>query len=303
MNSARVIVAGRELSLSNLEKVLYPETGFTKGEVIQYYSQIAAVLLPHVRNRPMTLKRYPNGVTGQFFYEKQCPSHAPSWVRSVPVRHSEGRTIDYCLVDDEATVVWLANLASLELHVSLSMADDLATPTSVVFDLDPGPPADIIDCCKVALAIRGVLDHFGLTAFAKSSGNKGMQLYVPLNRPVTYDETKAFSNAVARLLERQLPSQVVSRMAKELRRGKVFIDWSQNDEHKTTVAVYSLRARERATVSAPLAWDEIEAAATTGDGGLVVFDAQQVLGRVQKRGDLFAPMATLIQELPELTAS
>jgi bifunctional non-homologous end joining protein LigD len=302
VNSARVIVEGRELSLSNLEKVLYPETGFTKGEVIQYYSQIASVLLPHVRGRPMTLKRYPNGVNAPFFYEKQCPSHAPSWVHSVPVRsHSEGRTIDYCLVDDEATVVWLANLASLELHVSLSMAHDLAIPTSVVFDLDPGPPADIILCCRVALAIRGVLDHFGLASFAKSSGNKGMQLYVPLNRPATYEQTKAFSNAVARLMERQMPSEVVSRMAKELRRGKVFIDWSQNDEHKTTVAVYSLRARERATVSAPLAWDEIEAAATTGDAATIVVDAPRMLERVQKLGDLFAPMATLVQELPALS--
>ena len=297
-------MGGRELSLSNMEKVLYPAAGFTKGEMIQYYSQVAPALLPHVRSRPMTLKRYPNGVDAPFFYEKQCPSHAPSWVHSVPVRsHSEGRIIDYCMVDDEATVVWLANLASLELHVSLGLAHALESPTSVVFDLDPGAPADVILCCKVALAIRHVLDHLGLKSVAKTSGNKGMQVYVPLNRPATYEHTKAFALAIARLLERQTPGEVVSRMAKEVRRGKVFIDWSQNDEHKTTVSVYSLRARERPTVSAPLTWDEVERAAVTGDPSVVVFEASQVIERIQRLGDLFAPMATLAQELPALDAS
>ena len=301
MTSARVEVEGLELWLSNLEKVLYPETGFTKGEVIQYYREIAPAILPHVRGRAMTLKRYPNGVEAAFFYEKQCPSHAPDWVRTVPVTsHSDGRTIDYVLVDDIPTLVWLANLASLELHVSLSKADALDVPTSVVFDLDPGPPADIVLCCKVALALRDILDHFELTVFAKSSGSKGMQLYIPLNTPATYEQTKAFSNALARLLEKQMPGKVVSRMAKDLRRGKVFIDWSQNDEHKTTVAVYSLRARPHPTVSAPLLWDEVERAATMGNASHVTFEAPDVLRRFERDGDLFARMETLVQTLPTL---
>ncbi len=303
MSSARVEVEGRELSLSNLEKVLYPSTGFTKGEVIQFYSRIAPAILPHIQGRPMTLKRYPNGVDAQFFYEKQCPSHRPPWVHTTPVwSGSTSRTINFCLVDDVPTLVWLANLASLELHVSLSKASDLACPTSVVFDLDPGPPATAIECCRVALALRETLDHLGLRSFVKTSGSKGMQLYVPLNSTVTYDQTKAFSLTLARLLERQLPDLVVSKMPKDLRHGKVFIDWSQNDEHKTTVSVYSLRARERPTVSAPLHWGEVEAATVSEDLESVTFQANDVAARYERDGDLFAEMETLVQALPPVFA-
>ncbi|MGH9035978.1 MAG: non-homologous end-joining DNA ligase, partial [Acidimicrobiia bacterium] len=257
-----VDVDGRTLKLSNLDKVLYPEVGFTKGQVIDYYSRIAPVLLPHLTARPLTLKRYPNGVEAGYFYEKQCPSHRPPWVETAPVwsGHNQ-RTIDFCLVNNRPTLVWVANLASLELHTALHRAPELDRPDSVVFDLDPGDGAGVAECAQVALWLREALDHLNLESVVKSSGSKGLQLYVPLNTPVTYDATKSFSLALAQVLERAHPKAVVSNMAKELRKHKVLIDWSQNDEHKTTVSVYSLRARPRPTVSAPLQWEEVEAAA------------------------------------------
>ena len=295
-----VNVEGRELKLSNLDKVLYPAVGFTKGEVIDYYSRIAPVLLPHVRDRPLTLLRYPEGVEADHFYEKQCPSHRPPWVRTVevPSERSASKKINYCLADDLPTLVWLANLASLEVHPLLAHAGDVTRPASVVFDLDPGPPADVVACARVALVLREVLDDLGLASCPKTSGKKGMQMHVPLNTPVTYDRTKPFAHAVAQLLEKQQPKDVVSRMDKAVRKGKVFIDWSQNDEHKTTVAVYSLRARERPAVSTPLTWDEVEEAAATGDASRLDFDAAAVLARVDDRGDLYAPVAELEQDLP-----
>ena len=286
-----VQVEGRTLSLSNLTKVLYPAVGFTKGEVIDYYTRIAPALLPHLRDRPLTLKRYPNGVEAAHFYEKNCPSHAPDWVRKERVAQ-----IDYCVCDDLATMVWLANLADLELHPSLSLADDINRPTVMAFDLDPGPPAGLAECCEVAVLLRDTLAQLGLESFAKTSGSKGIQVYVPLNvDEVDYDHgTKRLSQALARHLEGAHPKLIVSQQRKELRRGKVLIDWSQNDEHKTTVCVYSLRARERPTVSTPLEWSELD------DPAALVFEAADVLDRVERHGDLFAPVVELEQELPSL---
>jgi bifunctional non-homologous end joining protein LigD len=286
-----VQVEGRSLSLSNLTKVMYPAVGFTKGEVIDYYTRVAPALLPHLRDRPLTLKRYPNGVEGGHFYEKNCPSHAPEWVRKERVDK-----IDYCVCDSLATLVWLANLADLELHPSLSLADDINRPTVMAFDLDPGPPAGLAECCEVGLLLRDALGQLGLESFAKTSGSKGIQVYVPLNVDgVDYDHgTKLLSQALARHLEAEHPKLIVSQQKKELRRGKVLIDWSQNDEHKTTVSVYSLRARECPTVSTPVRWSELE------DPAGLVFEAPDVLGRVERHGDLFAPVAELQQELPSL---
>jgi bifunctional non-homologous end joining protein LigD len=292
-----VEVEGRELSLSNLDKVMFPSVGFTKGQVIDYYTRIAPALLPHLRDRPLTLKRYPNGVEGGHFYEKQCPSHRPDWVRSEPVVLSS-KTIDFCICDDLQTLVWLANLADLELHPSLSKAPDAERPTLMAFDLDPGPGSGLAECCEVALILRQALGHLGLECFAKTSGSKGIQVYVPLNvEEVDYDTgTKRLSNALARHLESQNPKLIVSSQRKELRKNKVLIDWSQNDEHKTTVSVYSMRAREHPTVSTPLSWDEVE----QGDADALVFDTEGVLARVEQHGDLFAPVATLEQRLPDL---
>jgi bifunctional non-homologous end joining protein LigD len=291
-----VEVEGRRLSLSNLDKVMYPDVGFTKGQVIDYYTRVAPVLLPHLRDRPLTLKRYPNGVEGGHFYEKQCPSHRPDWVRSEPVELSS-KTIDFCVCDDLPTLVWLANLADLELHPSLSKVPEVARPTVMAFDLDPGPPAGIAECCEVALILRDALGRIGLECFAKTSGSKGIQVYVPLNvEDADYDNgTKPLSQALARHLEAEHPELVVSSQRKELRKGKVLIDWSQNDEHKTTVSVYSLRARERPTVSTPLDWDELEA----GRPEALVFEAADVLRRVEEH-DLFAPVVELEQPLPKL---
>jgi bifunctional non-homologous end joining protein LigD len=288
-----VEVEGRRLSLSNLDKVMYPEVGFTKGQLIDYYTRVAPAVLPHLRDRPLTLKRYPNGVDHQYFYEKRCPSHAPEWVRS-----EEASGINFCVCDDLPTLVWLANLADLELHPSLSLVDDILRPTVMAFDLDPGPPAGLAECCEVALILREALGHIGLECFAKTSGSKGIQVYVPVNvEDVDYDGgTKPLSKALARHLEGEHPKLIVSSQKKELRRGKVLIDWSQNDEHKTTVCVYSLRARERPTVSTPLDWAEVEG----GDPDALVFEADDVLARVEELGDLFAPVAELRQELPAL---
>jgi bifunctional non-homologous end joining protein LigD len=296
-----VDVLGRTLSLSNLDKVLYPAAGFTKGHVIDYYTRIAPAVLPHLEGRALTLKRYPNGVEGQFFYEKNAPSHRPEWVKTatIPIR-TDGRTIDFVLADDLPTLVWLANLADLELHTSLAKAADPRSPTILAFDLDPGPPATIVECARVALRLREVFEHLGLEAFPKTSGSKGMQVYVPLNVPATYAQTKGFSQALAQLLERRHPELVVSEMRKDLRPGKVFVDWSQNDEHKTTVAAYSLRARERPTVSTPLRWEEVEAVVGSEDPDELVFTSADVLERVAEHGDLFAPVEQLEQELPAL---
>lgn len=294
-------IEGKQLKLSNLDKVLYPAVGFTKGQVIDYIVRIAPVLLPHLNGRPLTLKRYPEGVDGMFFYEKSCPKHRPEWVQTAPIwSHGRNDYIQFCLAQDIPTLVWAANLADLELHTSLSRAKKIEEPTMMVFDLDPGPPADIVLCCQVAFWLRDIFDRFNLKAFPKTSGSKGLQIYVPLNTPVTYDETKGFSHALARLLEEEHPDLVVSEMKKTLRTGKIFVDWSQNDEHKTTVNVYSLRAKERPTVSTPVAWEEVEKCLKKKDANLLVFDSAQVLARVAKMGDIFEPVLTLKQRLPNV---
>jgi bifunctional non-homologous end joining protein LigD len=294
-------IQGRQLKLSNLEKVLYPAAGFSKQQIIDYYVRIAPAMLPHLKDRPLTRKRYPNGVDEEFFYEKNAPQHRPDWVKTVPI-WSEGnhRMVHYILANDLPTLVWLANLAAIELHPSLSLAKEVSCPTMMVFDLDPGPPANIVLCCKVGMWLREIFAHFGLQSFPKTSGSKGLQIYVPLNTPTTYDETKSFARALAQLLENDHPDVVVSDMKKKLRTGKVLVDWSQNDEHKTTVAVYSLRARERPTVSTPVTWEEVEQTLRKKDAGLLVFEAGQTVKRVEKLGDLFAPSLTLKQRLPDL---
>jgi bifunctional non-homologous end joining protein LigD len=295
-----VEVGGRQLTLSNLDKVLYPESGFTKGQVIDYYTRVAGALVPHLQGRPVTLKRYPNGVDSQFFYEKNCPKHRPPWVATTPVYAGrKNELMDYCVVDDLPTLVWMANLAALELHPSLSRGDEIQRPTMMVFDLDPGPPAALLECCQVALLLRDLLDRLGLQSVPKTSGSKGLQVYVPLNTAVTYDETKPFAHAIARLLEAEHPGRILSLMKKDLRTGKVFIDWSQNDEHKTTVSIYSLRARPHPTVSTPVTWDEVTEAADRHDAGALVFEAPAVLDRLAESGDLFEPVLTLEQSLPE----
>ena len=296
-------VQGKQLKLSNLEKVLYPATGFTKQQVIDYYVRIAPAMLPHLTGRALTRKRYPNGVDAEFFYEKNAPQHRPDWVKTAPI-WSEGnhRTVHYILADDLPTLVWLANLAAIELHPSLALAKDITCPTTMVFDLDPGPAANMVQCCQVGIWLREIFDHFGLQSFPKTSGSKGLQIYVPLNTPTKYEFTKTFAHALAQLLEQQHPQMVVSDMKKSLRAGKVFVDWSQNDEHKTTVAVYSLRARERPTVSTPVSWDEVEHALRKKDANRLVFEAPQTVSRVEKMWDLFAPVLKLKQRLPDLTA-
>ncbi len=296
---AELIVEGRTLSVSNLDKVLYPKDGFTKGELINYYIQIAPVLLPHLKDRPLTMKRYPDGVEGEFFYEKNCPLHRPSWVQTAKV-WSEGnqREMNYCLAQDLPTLVWAANLADIELHTSLSSKKAIARPTMMVFDLDPGAPADIVQCCQVGLWLRELLAGMKLKSWAKTSGSKGLQVYVPLNTAVTYEQTKELSHAIAEHLESEHPKVVVSKMAKALRKGKVFVDWSQNDEHKTTICVYSLRARDKPTASTPVTWEEVEETVKKKSAKRLVFRCEQTLARVEKMGDLFEQVTTLRQKLP-----
>ena len=296
-----VQIDGRTLSLSNLDKPMYPEAGFLKGHVIDYYTRISPVLLPHLRDRPLTLKRYPDGVQGPHFYEKQCPSHAPEWVQTTTVDSSRARDgkIRFCLAQDLPTLVWLANLADLELHTSLATAQDYSRPTVLAFDLDPGPPATIVECAEVALELRAIFAHLEMEAFPKTSGSKGMQVYVPLNTPVDYRQTSGFAKGLAQLLERRRRDLVVSEMSKALRKGKVFVDWSQNTEFKTTVCVYSLRALAQPTVSTPLLWEEVEAVTESGDPDDLVFTAPEVLERVAEHGDCFAGVVELEQRLPD----
>ncbi|HEV2953651.1 MAG TPA: non-homologous end-joining DNA ligase [Candidatus Dormibacteraeota bacterium] len=298
--SVEVQIEGRTLKLSNLDKILYPEVGFAKAQVVDYYTRIAPLLLPHLKNRPLTLKRYPNGVTEEFFYEKNCPKHRPDWVHTASIwSGGNARYMDYCTVDDLPSLVWVANLATLELHTSLSLGDDIERPRHLVFDLDPGPPATIVDCARVGLWVKEIFDSFGMESFAKTSGSKGLQLYVPLNGETNYEETKTVSYAIATTLAEQHPEHVVSLMRKDLRTNKVFIDWSQNDASKTTINVYSLRARENPSVSTPLTWDEVSDLLESGDPARSVFQAPELLARVEKLGDLFSPLLTLQQRLPD----
>ncbi|HJX33455.1 MAG TPA: non-homologous end-joining DNA ligase [Solirubrobacterales bacterium] len=299
----QVEVEGRELKLTNLDKVLYPKAGFTKGEMVDYYAKVAPAMVPHLAGRAVTLRRFPEGVEDMdaAFFEKRCPKHRPRWVKTARVEAGpHAGMIDFCVCDGLPTLVWMAQLASIELHPSLSLARAPTRPTVLAFDLDPGPPADIVDCCRVALRLRDMFGHFGVESFPKTSGSKGLQVYVPLNNKVHYETTKPFAKAIAQLLEKQTPDEVVSKMKKVEREGKVFVDWSQNHQRKTTIAVYSLRARERPTVSTPVTWDEVGRAVEKDDASSLVFEAADVLKRVEQHGDLFAPVLELQQKLPEL---
>jgi bifunctional non-homologous end joining protein LigD len=294
--SATVVTIGeRELSLSNLDKVLWPETGFTKGQMIDYYARVAPVLVPHLDGRAITLRRWPNGVAASSWFEKNCPSHRPPWLSTV-----EMGGISYCLLDEAAAVVWTANLAAIELHPTLAAAPDLDRPTFVVFDLDPGAPADVVTCARLALIIRAALDRMGLAVWPKTSGSKGLQLYVPLGGTATYAESREFSQALGLLLERAHPELVVTTQDRSVRGGTVLIDWSQNVQSKTTVAVYSLRALDRPGVSTPVTWEEVASAAESGAAEELRFSPAEVLERIDVHGDLMAPVLEVAQELPAL---
>jgi bifunctional non-homologous end joining protein LigD len=290
-----VEVGGRQLKLTNLDKVLYPDTGFTKGEVIDYYARIAPVMLPHLHDRCVTFRRFPNGVDDKSFFEKRCPSHRPDWVETAPGPGDKGGAIDYCKLSSAPALVWAANLAALELHTPMSRADDIDNPTMVVFDLDPGPPAAMTECAQVALMIRDALEALDLELLAKTSGSKGLQVYLPLNTTHTQDHARSFALALAQMMEKHHGDLIVTEQKKELRKGKVLIDWSQNAYFKTTVCVYSLRARPHPTVSTPVTWDEVDDAAS---GAPLSFEAADVLDRVEELGDLFELAVTLEQELP-----
>jgi bifunctional non-homologous end joining protein LigD len=290
-----VDIDGHRLKVSNLDKVLYPEVGFTKGEVIDYYARVAPTMLTHLARRCVTLRRFPDGVDAQSFFEKRCPSHRPGWIEVAVGPGDRNGTVEYCLFEERAAVVWAANMAALELHTPMALASDLESPTMVVFDLDPGDGAGMTECADVAIDIRDTLDRLGLALFPKTSGSKGLQLYLPLNTPHTHAHASEFALAVAQMMEKHHPDRIVSNMKKELRRNKVLIDWSQNSRHKTTVCAYSLRARPHPTVSTPVTWDEVEDAAA---GAPLSFETADVLDRIDAMGDLFAPTATLEQQLP-----
>jgi bifunctional non-homologous end joining protein LigD len=292
-------VEGRQLRIEHLDRVLYPQTGTTKAELLDYYVRISRVMLPHLRDRLLHMHRYPEGVTGPRFWQKACPEHRPPWLPTAPVfSRDKGADIHYCVVNELAALLWAVNIGSLELHTSLHRADELDRPAVVALDLDPGEGAGIVQCCEVALWLRDALARVGLRSHPKTSGGKGLQLYVPLNDDgVTYAQTKPFARGLAELFEQRRPDTVVSVMARAARRGRVLIDWSQNTPHKSTVCVYSVRARPRPTVSTPVTWDEVETVVASGDGDSLVFEMADVLERVERHGDLFADVLSMRQAL------
>lgn len=300
MSATEVEIDGHLVRLTNLEKMFYPKAGYTKAHVLEYYRRIAPVLLPHLRDRALTLKRYPDGVDGPFFYEKSCPSHAPDWVETAAVwSKGRGEDIHFCVINELASLMWAVNLADLELHTYLALAREPEKPTTIVFDLDPGPGTDVIDCARVALRLRDALHDAGLPiSLAKTSGSKGMQVYAPLNTPATFAQTKPFARGVGEVLERETPKLVTTNMSKMRRKGRVFVDWSQNDAHKTTVCVYSLRAKEEPTVSTPLTWNEVATAAAEGDANMLRFLPDDLDARVAEHGDLFEDVLVKRQRLP-----
>jgi bifunctional non-homologous end joining protein LigD len=291
-------VGGRRLAIRHLDRVVFPASGTTKADLLDYYVRVSDAMLPHLRDRLLHMHRYPEGVEGPRFWQKACPEHRPDWVPVAPVwSRDKGADIDYCVVNELAALLWAVNLGSIELHTSLHLRDDLRRPTVLAFDLDPGEGAGLLECCEVALRVRETLGALGLEAFPKTSGGKGLQVYAPLERGPAYDVTKAVAREVAEHLEREAPREVVSRMARDLRAGRVLIDWSQNTEHKSTVCAYSVRARARPTVSTPVGWDEVEDALDRGDAGALVVEIDEVLERVRERGDLFQPVLTTRQGL------
>lgn len=294
-----VTIDGRTLSLSNLSKVMYPAMGFTKAEVIDYYVNVAPVILDHIRDRGITLIRFPDGVDGKSFFSKRCVDYRPPWINAVEgPGHTNGEPIEYCQLAEPAALAWTANLAGLEIHAPMARSIDIERPTIIVFDLDPGLGTDICDCARIALLIRDLLDHLGLVCFPKTSGSKGMQLYLPINdgMRLSHEMASEFALALAQLLEKQHPNLVITKMSRAARDGRIFIDWSQNSRHKTTVAPYSLRAKHEPTVSTPLRWDEVEASAA---GSPASFTSGEVLDRIEAHGDLFGEVVTLDQELPK----
>jgi bifunctional non-homologous end joining protein LigD len=296
--NVRASINGKALTLTNLDKVLYPQAGFSKADVLNYYIGISPYILPHVAGRPLTMKRYPNGVEGSFFYEKSCPGHKPDWLTVTEAGST--KKVAYCTIEDQAGLVWVANLASLELHTMLSRHEDVSTPTMVAFDLDPGEGMDVLDCASAAVRLREILAGLGLQCYAKTSGGKGLHVLVPLNTPVSFEETKDFAHAVALMMQERYADAVTANMRKALRVGKIFIDWSQNDAHKTTVCAYSLRAQPRPTVSAPVSWEELAAAVGAKDPSMLYFEAAEVLARVRRDGDLMKPVVLSQQELPDI---
>jgi bifunctional non-homologous end joining protein LigD len=294
-------IAGRRLSLSNLEKDLYPSYGFTKAQILEYYRRIAEFILPHLKDRALTLKRYPEGVERNFFFEKRCPAHRPAWTKTAEIIRDNGERMTVCLVNDLPTLMWVANLASIELHVPLARAASPETPDSMVFDLDPGEPANLLDCARVALILRDLLSPLHLTSYVKTSGQKGIHVFVPLNRQeTTFEDTKKFSKAVAEIMQKNYPDLVTAKMAKEYRQGRVFINWEQNDAKKTMICVYSLRAREKPIVSFPLAWRELENLAGQGSPEKLQVIYSEAVSRVEKQGDLFQEVVLKEQKLPHL---
>ncbi|MBA4373235.1 MAG: ATP-dependent DNA ligase [Thermodesulfovibrio sp.] len=301
MSRKAVGIAGRRLALSNLEKDLYPSHGFTKAHILDYYQRVARFILPHLKDRALTFKRYPEGVDKDFFFEKRCPSHRPSWVPTAEVGRDDAEKMTVCLVNDLETLIWTQNLASVELHVPLARAGSPETPDSMVFDLDPGHPADILDCTRVALILRDLLSELRLASCVKTSGKKGLHVYVPLNREeTTFEDTKKFSKAVAVIMQKNYPELVTAKMAKEFRKARVFINWSQNDSSKTMVCIYSLRAREKPVVSFPLSWKELENSAGAGDPERLQVMPAEAISRAEKQGDLFQELLTKKQRLPYL---
>lgn len=300
--SKRVVeIDGRRIHLSNLEKDLYPPYGFTKAHILEYYSRIAPVMLPHLKDRALTMKRYPEGAHKEYFFEKRCPSHRPEWVKTAEIPQDDGERIRYCVADNLETLIWVENLASIELHVPLGKASSPGIADSMVFDLDPGEPANLLDCARVALILRELLSHLQLTGVVKSSGKKGLHLYVPLNNQITtFDDTKRFSRAVAEIMQKNYPDVVTAKMAKQYRQGKVFINWSQNDAGLTMVCVYSLRAREKPYVSFPLKWTEIESSVENQDAEMLQVTHSEAVSRAEKEGDLFKEVLTKKQKLPHL---
>ncbi len=295
---SHVEIEGRRLRLSNLDKVLYPQAGFTKAQIVDYYARIGEVMVPHLADRPVTLVRWPDGVDSQSFFEKRCPSHAPEWMRSAAVNDD----LSQCVLDDLPSLVWAANMAALELHTPQARVSSPDRPDSMVFDLDPGPGSSVLDCCRVGLDLHGVLAELGLESVAKTSGSKGLHMAVPLHTEVTDDDTKGFALALGQLLANREPDRVTVVMRKDLRKGKVFVDWSQNDRHKTTVCAYSMRGKERPMVSTPVTWDEVSDALDGKDPDALTFEAPDVLDRVGQVGDVYLPNLELEQELPALGA-
>ena len=296
--AGEIDIGGRRLAIRNLDRVIFPRTRTTKAQVLDYYVRLADVMLPHLRERLLHMHRYPEGVEGPRFWQKNCPEHRPPWVPLAPVWSREKHdTIDFCVVNELATLVWAVNIGSIELHTSLHERSDHARPTVIAFDLDPGEGVDVIGCAEVALRLRELLAGAGLRGFAKTSGSKGLQVYVPLNGDAGYGQTKPAARAVAQVLEQAWPERVISRVARAERAGKVLIDWGQNTEHKSMVCAYSVRAKARPTVSTPVTWEEVEAAVEAADPARLTFEMDDVIARVAARGDLFAPVLERRQSL------